>query len=70
MFNSKQKIFYIIFIIFALYIIKFPLFFKPNGKPREYGIGIDNEGYRKTLYTFQFAILIIAVILSITIKEK
>jgi hypothetical protein len=41
------------------------LFFKPNGKPRQYGIGVDDEGYKKTLYTFQFAILILAVMLTL-----
>jgi hypothetical protein len=65
---NKLQIFYIILFILILYIVKFPIFFKPNGKPREYGIGNDCEGYSKTFYTFQFAIIIIAIFISITIK--
>ena len=65
---NTQKIFYIILFILALYITKLPIFFKPNGKPREYGIGTDFEGYSKTLYTFQFVIIIFAVFLTALIK--
>lgn len=49
--------------ILIMYIIKPSLFFKLNGKPRLYGFGYDEEGYKKTLYTFQFAILIMALII-------
>lgn len=65
---NTQKIFYIVLFILGLHLVKLPIFFKPNGKPREYGIGIDNEGFSKTLYTFQFAIIIIALFLVILIK--
>lgn len=65
---DKQKVFYIILFILIFYIVKMPIFFKPNGNPREYGIGVDHEGYSKTLYTFQFAILIMAVFLVVFLK--
>lgn len=65
---DTQKIFYIILFILINYIVKLPIFFKPNGKLREYGIGNDADGYGKTLYTFQFAIIIFAVFLVVTIK--
>jgi hypothetical protein len=54
---------YLLGIIIILYVLKPNLFFKPNGKTRLYGIGYDEEGYKKTLYTFQFAIIIIVLIL-------
>lgn len=54
---------YLLSIIIILFIIKPNIFFKPNGKIRLYGIGYDDEGYKKTLYTFQFAIIIIIVLL-------
>ena len=49
--------------IAGLYLLKPSILFKPNGKPRLYGIGYDDEGYKKTLYTFQFIIIIIVVLL-------
>jgi hypothetical protein len=58
------KIIYIILITILLYIYKPQIFFKPNGETREYGLGYDNYGYTKTLYTFQFSIFIIAILLS------
>lgn len=59
------KLIYLILITILLYIYKPPIFFKPNGETREYGFGYDNYGYKKTLYTFQFSILIIAILLSL-----
>lgn len=56
---KKQRIPILIVIISILYFCKPMLLFKPNGKPRQYGIGYDDEGYKKTLYTFQFVIFII-----------
>lgn len=61
----SSNIGYIIGITILLYIVKPSIFFKPNGKPRVYGVGLDEEGYKKTLYTFQFALIIIAVVLVI-----
>lgn len=57
-----SSVWYIIGITVAIYFLKPSIFFKPNGKPRVYGVGIDEEGYKKTLYTFQFALLIIAIL--------
>lgn len=65
----KMLIPYLIGIILVIYIFKPSIFFKPNGKIRLYGLGSDDEGYKKTLYTFQFAILIIVLILYISIKK-
>lgn len=59
----KMLIPYLIGIILIIYILKPNIFFKPNGKTRLYGLGFDDEGYKKTLYTFQFAIIIIALVL-------
>lgn len=60
--NFIQRVPYLLGIVIILYITKPNIIFKPNGKPRIYGIGHDEEGYRKTLYTFQFVIIIIALI--------
>ncbi len=59
----QKKIIYLFCIIIIIYITKPSILFKPNGKPRVYGIGYDYEGYKKTLYTFQFAIIIFSLLI-------
>jgi len=54
---------YVLGAIIITYILKPNIFFKPNGKTRLYGVGYDDEGYKKTLYTFQFAIIILVLFL-------
>lgn len=61
--QAQRRIPYLLGIIVILYLIKPSLMFKPNGKPRVYGVGFDEEGYKKTLYTFQFAVIIIVLLL-------
>ncbi len=61
--DTQRRLPYLIGIIALLYTLKPSLLFKPNGKPRQYGFGFDEEGYKKTLYTFQFTIIIIVVAL-------
>jgi hypothetical protein len=57
----KKQLLYLIGIIAFIYIYKPLILFKPNGKPRQYGIGVDEEGYKKTFYTFQIIIIISAI---------
>jgi hypothetical protein len=61
--NIKRQVPFLVGGILIIYITKPSLFFKLNGKPRLYGFGYDEEGYKKTLYTFQFIILIMALII-------
>ncbi len=61
---NTTRIFYMIAIVILLYIVKPSILFKPNGKPRTYGIGYDEEGYKNTLYTFHFTILVVAILLT------
>jgi hypothetical protein len=51
-------------------MLKPRLLYKPNGKPREYGIGHDHEGYKKTLYSLHFIVFVVAIFLSILINER
>jgi hypothetical protein len=66
--NISQQLFnkipYVILLILIIYILKPNIIFKPNGKLREYGLGYDDEGYKKTLYTLHFIIIITVIILS------
>lgn len=65
--DSRTRIVYLLIIILLLYITKPTFFFKPNGKLRNYGVGYDDEGYKKSLYTFQHVIIIIILLLFIFI---
>lgn len=61
--QAQRRIPYLLGIIVVLYSIKPSILFKPNGKPRVYGVGYDEEGYKKTLYTFQFAVIVVVLLL-------
>jgi hypothetical protein len=65
----KMLIPYLVGIILIIYLLKPNIFFKPNGKTRIYGLGYDDQGYKKTLYTFQFAIIIIVLMLYIVLMK-
>lgn len=67
--NTQRSIPYLIGLIIFVYLTKPQLFFKSNNQPREYGIGTDNDGYKKTLYTFQFFVLISAILIFYYFKE-
>jgi hypothetical protein len=64
----RKRIIYLIFLIFLIYMYKPTIIFKPNGKLREYGIGNDHEGYKKTFYTFQFVIILCVVIVMYLVR--
>lgn len=61
----RKQIPILILLILAVYMLKPAFVFKPNGKIREYGFGYDSEGYKKTLYTFPFIIMIVAIVIGI-----
>ena len=69
MFTSQfqKKLLYTIGIILVIFLLKPSIFFKPNGLPRQYGIGYDFEGYKKTLFNFQFCIIIIVLFVYILV---
>jgi hypothetical protein len=66
--NTKLRLPYLIGSIAILYLLKPSILFKPNGRPRQYGIGYDDEGYKKTFYTFQLAVILIVVLTILFIK--
>jgi hypothetical protein len=51
--------------ILIFYLIKPSISFKPNGQLRNYGVGYDSDGYKKTLYTMHTIIILIAVLVYI-----
>jgi hypothetical protein len=66
LFNLSEKVTNILpillFAILVVYTIKPNIIFKPNGKIREFGLFYDNEGYKKTLYNFQFLLIIFIIL--------
>jgi hypothetical protein len=67
--SVKNKIPYVFGIIIIIYIVKPNIIFKPNGKLRDYGIGYDSEGYKKTLYSFHFVILIVVLFVYLLMED-
>lgn len=59
--SLQRRIPYLVGAVSILYMLKPSLLFKPNGKLRNYGVGYDEEGYKKTLYTFHFCIIILVI---------
>lgn len=64
----KNKLFSLILFIIIIYISKPSFIFKPNGFSKEYGVGFDSDGYRKTFFTFNTIILTIAILISFDTK--
>jgi hypothetical protein len=60
--NIKQKIPILICLIVVVFIFKPKFIFKPDGEPRQYGFGYDDTGFKRTLYTPQLVVLILALI--------
>lgn len=65
--KTRLRIPYLIGIIIAIYLLKPKLIFKDNGKARIFGVGYDDEGYKKTLYTFEFVIFLAIALLFVLI---
>jgi hypothetical protein len=72
MFSSKVKkiLPYLIGAIILFYIIKPSISFKPNGQLRNFGFGIDTDGYRKTLYTMQNIVILITILLFVFMNSS
>jgi len=65
MFSNKVKkiLPYLIGAIILFYIVKPSISFKPNNQLRNFGFGVDSDGYKKTLYTMQNIIILITILL-------
>ncbi len=59
--DVQNKIPYIIGTVIILYILKPNAIFKPNGTHREYGFGYDRDGYKRSIYSMHFVILLIVI---------
>ncbi len=60
--DVQTQVMYLLFFIIALFIIKPSIFFSANGKARQFGVGVDSEGYKKTLYTVHIAIIVVVAL--------
>lgn len=61
--NILKYIPYLIFGILLYYFLKPSITFKLNGVQREYGIGYDSNGYKKTLITMNNVIILMVVLI-------
>jgi hypothetical protein len=61
--DVQNKIPYVIGIIIILYILKPNAIFKPSGEHREYGFGYDRDGYKRSIYSMHFVILLIVIVI-------
>lgn len=62
--NINNKILYFIFFSTLLFFLKPSILFKNEYSFREFGVGLDSEGYQKTLFNIFTIILIGLVILN------
>ncbi len=69
-YNRILKIFPLITLcIIILYVLKPTFLFKPNGQLREYGFGIGDDGYKKSIFTFQMIIIVILLTVYVFMKK-
>lgn len=60
----------VLLIAALLYFFKPELIFKSNGKMRESGFGMDSEGYKKTLFTFQWILIVSCIVAFCYLNSK
>jgi len=56
-----EDILYIILVVGFLFVIKPNIIFKPNGHPRNFGLGYDSDGYKKTLLNLGVVIVVFTI---------
>lgn len=61
--NLKQTILILVAVIVVIHLLKPRFIYKPNGLPRKYGFGYDNDGYKKTVYSLNTLVFFIAIVL-------
>ncbi len=62
--NITNKIIYFIFFSVIIFILKPKLVYKNQYSFREFGVGVDSEGHRKTLFNIFVVNIIVISILS------
>ena len=55
------------FLITLLLYIKPAMVFDNNGDIRKYGVGVDENGIKKTLFSFQLLVIFVAIIVFVLI---
>lgn len=62
--NITNKILYFIFFSIIVFILKPSFIFKNDNSFREFGVGIDRDGHKKTLFNIFVLNLIVIVLLT------
>lgn len=68
--NSKNAIPVFLIIIFVLYSLKPHFLFGTDGKPKNNGLGSNSDGTKKTVFSMNNLIIILAFISWFIFKEK
>lgn len=63
-----QSIMYFLVAMLLLFYFKPGFLFKPNGKPREHGFGMDSQGYKKTLFSLQTIVIGLCFVIFALVK--
>ena len=58
---------YLFITIIILYLVKPNIAFTPDGRLRNFGYGLDENNYKKTLFTMQMIIFFLSIIFYITV---
>lgn len=56
------KAIFVMSFVVVLYLIKPTFMFKNNGKTREWGVGLDENGHKKTLLDTRWAMVIFCIL--------
>jgi hypothetical protein len=57
------RIVFVMGFVVMLYSVKPRFIFKVDGKPRQWGVGVDEQGHRKTLLDARNVILVFCILL-------
>lgn len=58
---NKKGIIFLILSVVLIHLLKPNLIYKPNGMLRDYGVGYDKHGFKKTFFTLPIIIVLIVI---------
>lgn len=61
---ARANAMYLVGFILLLFVVKPTLLFKPDGKQRTFGVGTDDQGFKKTLYTIPVLIVVFVALVT------
>ena len=59
----KSMIISLILGVTVYYVLRPSITFTPNGAVRGYGVGFDGDDYKRTFFTMEYIVLIMAILI-------